>query len=73
MNVISERSVCRTSPYFCRCLVSAASSASVSSTSHPFRRLRQRIPGDHAPALTVIIIGIHDTWWLLDIEAIAAA
>jgi enamine deaminase RidA (YjgF/YER057c/UK114 family) len=28
--------------------------------------------GDHAPALTVIITGIFDEQWLLEIEAIAA-
>jgi enamine deaminase RidA (YjgF/YER057c/UK114 family) len=28
--------------------------------------------GGHAPALTVIIAGIYETEWLLEIEAIAA-
>lgn len=29
--------------------------------------------GDHAPALTVIIVGIFDDAWLLEVEAIAEA
>ncbi len=35
------------------------------------REVRQEILGDHAPALTVIITGIFDESWLLEIEAIA--
>ena len=34
---------------------------------------RQEILGTHSPALTVIITGIYDEHWLLEIEAIAAA
>jgi 2-iminobutanoate/2-iminopropanoate deaminase len=34
---------------------------------------RQRVLGDHEPALTVIITGIFDAKWLLEIEAVAAA
>ena len=37
------------------------------------RRARQQVLGAHAPALTVIITGIYDERWLLEIEAIAAA
>ena len=37
------------------------------------REVRQRILGDHAPALTVIITGIFDEQWLLEIEATAEA
>ena len=29
--------------------------------------------GDRAPALTIIIAGIHDASWMLEIEAIVAA
>jgi 2-iminobutanoate/2-iminopropanoate deaminase len=29
--------------------------------------------GDHSPALTIIITGIYDEAWLLEIEAIAVA
>jgi 2-iminobutanoate/2-iminopropanoate deaminase len=36
------------------------------------RAVRQAVLGDHAPALTVIITGIFDEQWLLEIEAIAA-
>lgn len=36
------------------------------------RMARQAALGDHAPALTVIITGIFDEQWLLEIEAIAA-
>jgi 2-iminobutanoate/2-iminopropanoate deaminase len=36
------------------------------------REVRQEALGDHAPALTVIITGIFDEQWLLEIEAIAA-
>lgn len=35
-------------------------------------RIRHEILGGHAPALTVIIAGIYETEWLLEIEAIAA-
>jgi 2-iminobutanoate/2-iminopropanoate deaminase len=35
--------------------------------------LRQEILGDRAPALTIILAGIYDSAWLLEIEAIAAA
>lgn len=34
--------------------------------------IRREVLGDHAPALTVIITGIYDESWLLEIEAIAA-
>ncbi|VEP16855.1 putative translation initiation inhibitor, yjgF family [Hyella patelloides LEGE 07179] len=34
--------------------------------------VRQRVLGSHAPSLTVIITGIYDESWLLEIEAIAA-
>jgi len=30
-------------------------------------------PGAHRPAMTVVITGIFDAAWLLEIEAIAAA
>ncbi len=33
---------------------------------------RRRALGSHAPALTVVIAGIYDEAWLLEIEAIAA-
>lgn len=36
-------------------------------------RIRHEILGDHTPALTVIITGIYDPAWMLEIEAIAAA
>lgn len=36
-------------------------------------RIRHEVLGDHAPALTIIITGIYDEAWLLEIEAIAAA
>jgi len=35
--------------------------------------VRQEFLGDHSPALTVIITGIFDEKWLLEIEAIAAS
>ncbi len=35
--------------------------------------LRQSILGDRSPALTIVIAGIYDSAWLLEIEAIAAA
>ena len=37
------------------------------------REVRQEVLGDHAPALTVIIAGIFDEAWQLEIEAIAEA
>lgn len=37
------------------------------------REIRQAVLGDHTPALTVIIAGIFDAAWLLEIEAVAAA
>jgi 2-iminobutanoate/2-iminopropanoate deaminase len=36
-------------------------------------RIRHEVLGDHGPALTIIITGIYDEAWLLEIEAIAAA
>ena len=35
--------------------------------------IRKEILGEHKPALTVIITGIFDEKWLLEIEAVAAA
>lgn len=35
-------------------------------------RIRREILGDHLPALTVVIAGIYDPAWLLEIEAVAA-
>lgn len=35
--------------------------------------LRQSILGDRSPAVTIVIVGIYDSQWLLEIEAIAAA
>jgi enamine deaminase RidA (YjgF/YER057c/UK114 family) len=37
------------------------------------RAVRELVLGDHAPALTVIITGIFDEAWLVEIEAVAAA
>jgi 2-iminobutanoate/2-iminopropanoate deaminase len=37
------------------------------------RAVRQAVLGDRRPALTVVITGIFDEAWLLEIEAIAAA
>lgn len=37
------------------------------------REIRQEILGSQSPALTVIIAGIFDEKWLLEIEAVAAA
>jgi len=34
--------------------------------------IRREVLGSHAPALTIIIAGIYDEAWLLEIEAIAA-
>ncbi len=39
----------------------------------PNREVRQEILGTHRPALTVVIAGIFDESWLIEIEAIAAA
>jgi 2-iminobutanoate/2-iminopropanoate deaminase len=39
----------------------------------PNREIRQEVLGSHSPALTVIIAGIFDKRWLLEIEAVAAA
>jgi 2-iminobutanoate/2-iminopropanoate deaminase len=39
----------------------------------PNRAIRQEFLGGHRPASTVIIAGIFDEKWLLEIEAIAAA
>ena len=36
------------------------------------REIRQEVLGAHSPALTVIITGIFDEKWLLEIEAVAA-
>jgi 2-iminobutanoate/2-iminopropanoate deaminase len=41
--------------------------------SLPNREIRQEVLGTHSPALTVIIAGIFDEKWLLEIEAVAAA
>lgn len=35
--------------------------------------LRQEVIGDRSPALTIVIAGIYDEAWLLEIEAVAAA
>ncbi len=37
------------------------------------RRVRREVLGDRAPALTVIVTGIFDERWLVEIEAVAAA
>ena len=37
------------------------------------RRVRQEILGDQSPALTVVVAGIFDERWLVEIEAVAAA
>jgi 2-iminobutanoate/2-iminopropanoate deaminase len=39
----------------------------------PNREVRREVLGSHSPALTVIIAGIFDERWLLEIEAVAAA
>jgi 2-iminobutanoate/2-iminopropanoate deaminase len=36
-------------------------------------RIRHEVLGDHHPALTIIITGIYDEAWLLEIEGTAAA
>jgi enamine deaminase RidA (YjgF/YER057c/UK114 family) len=41
--------------------------------SLPNREARKEALGAHTPALTVVIAGIFDEKWLLEIEAIAAA
>lgn len=38
----------------------------------PNREIRQEVLGAHSPALTVIVTGIFEETWLLEIEAIAA-
>jgi 2-iminobutanoate/2-iminopropanoate deaminase len=35
--------------------------------------IRRELLGDHLPALTVVIAGIYDPAWLLEIEAVAVA
>ncbi len=37
------------------------------------RAVRQAVLGDRAPALTVIVAGLFDAAWLVEIEAVAAA
>jgi 2-iminobutanoate/2-iminopropanoate deaminase len=37
------------------------------------REIRQQVLGSHSPTLTVIVAGIFDEKWLLEIEAVAAA
>jgi 2-iminobutanoate/2-iminopropanoate deaminase len=37
------------------------------------RAIRQEVLGDRRPALTVVITGIFDAQWLLEIEAVAVA
>ena len=37
------------------------------------RQIRNEVLGSHTPALTVIITGIFDSAWLVEIEAVAAA
>lgn len=41
--------------------------------AEPNSRIRREFLGDHNPALTIIVAGIFDEKWLLEIEAIAAA
>jgi enamine deaminase RidA (YjgF/YER057c/UK114 family) len=36
-------------------------------------RIRHEMLGEHSPALTVVIAGIYEENWLIEIEAIAAA
>lgn len=36
-------------------------------------RVRREVLGEHRPALTVVITGIYDERWLLEIEALAGA
>jgi|SRR5215510_4213494 len=40
--------------------------------ARPNREVREEVLVDHQPALTVIITGIFDELWLLEIEAVAA-
>jgi len=47
--------------------LSARSYAEVNSS------VRREVLGDHRPALTVVLAGIFDEQWLLEIEAVAAA
>ncbi len=35
--------------------------------------LRREILGDRTPAITIVIVGIYDAGWLLEIEAVAGA
>lgn len=35
--------------------------------------LRREVLGEHSPALTIVIAGIYDEAWLLEIEAVAVA
>ena len=35
-------------------------------------QIRHEVLGDHSPALTIIITGIYDEEWLLEIEGVAA-
>src|SRR5262249_23621237 len=37
------------------------------------RQIRNEVLGDLTPALTVVIVGLFETHWLVEIEAIAAA
>lgn len=39
---------------------------------HEHYEVRKEVLGDRAPAMTIIITGIYDERWLLEIEAIAA-
>jgi len=41
--------------------------------ARPNREVREEILNSHQPALTVIITGIFDELWLVEIEAVAAA
>jgi 2-iminobutanoate/2-iminopropanoate deaminase len=36
-------------------------------------KIRHEVLGEHRPALTIIITGIYDEAWLLEIEAVAVA
>lgn len=40
--------------------------------AEPNGRIRAEVLGGHRPALTVIITGIYDDGWLIEIEAVAA-
>lgn len=37
------------------------------------REVREVFPGSHLPALTVIVTGIFEEQWLIEVDAIAAA